>query len=111
MLDVHATLRELPALEHETRVAAAMHSASCRAHSCAFNASLPPPLSPHVAAHGAAPPLAPPPPPDEGDSDGGGTPGALPPTPLPDEDGRAPSRDAFASGYRALAASLGGKPF
>ena len=57
MLDVHATLRELPALEHETRVAAAMHSASCRAHSCAFNASLPPPLSPHLSPPPNSPPL------------------------------------------------------
>ena len=55
MLDVHATLRELPALEHETRVAAAMHSASCCAHSCAFNASLPPPLSPHLSPSSVSP--------------------------------------------------------
>ena len=54
---MHATLRELPALEHETRVAAAMHSASCRAHSCAFNASLPPPLSPHLSPPPKLPPL------------------------------------------------------
>jgi hypothetical protein len=93
-----------------------------------------PPLSPTVAASGSAPPppggtpplhapagttlphpVALPPAMGDAESDvGGSPPGAMPlppPTPLPDGDMHVPSRAAFASGFSALAESLGGRPY
>ena len=68
----------------------------------------PPPLSPVVAAQGAAPP---PPTPPSRVSEAASDDAHEPPTPMPDNGGLVPPRAAFASGFHALAASLGGKPF
>ena len=65
-----------------------------------------PPLSPHVAAALEDAPAQPPV--DVSEREGGDTPTVVPPTPLPENDGLI---GAFASGFGALAASLGGRPF